>query len=75
MKHITEYDYEKGQAFKGFRVQIIKKGICFRKYVSCVKLGSDAARKKAIKLEAELAKELKKLSTIEELQSFHSKWK
>ena len=74
MKHISEYNYEKGHDFNGFRVQILKKGIEFRKYISSKKLGRDAALAEAIRIESELAANLKKYNTLEELIEFKKTW-
>lgn len=74
MKHITEYSYENGHDFNGFRVHILKKGIEFRKYVPCRLIGRDEALKRAIQIEAELAKELKNLKSIDEIIEFKKTW-
>lgn len=74
MKHITEYNYEYGHTFNGFRVSVLKKGIEFRKYVTSKKIGRDAALAKAIRLEAKLVKDLKKYNTMTELIEFKELW-
>lgn len=74
MKHITEYNYANGHTFNGFRVSILKKGIEFRKYITSKKIGRDAALAEAIRLEAELAENLKKLDSVSELVAFKETW-
>ena len=74
MKHISEYSYEKGNTFNGYRVSILKKGIQFCKYISGSKLGMESALKEAIRVEADLVEQLAECHTVDELLEFKKLW-
>jgi hypothetical protein len=74
MKHITKCTYEKGNSFNGYRVSIQRKGVVFCKYIPAKK-NWEAAEKKAIELEAYLAKNLQKCNSQDDAVQFYLKWR
>lgn len=74
LKHITEYNYDMGHSFNGFRVSMLKKGIEFRKYVSSKGIGRTKALARAIELEGKLSSNLKGCNTLDELLEFKKIW-
>lgn len=74
MKHITKCTYEQGHSFNGYRVAMQRKGVVFCKYIPAKK-NWEAAEKKAIKLEAYLAKNLKKCKSQDDAVKFYMEWR
>lgn len=75
MKHITKCTYEQGHSFNGYRVAMQRKGVVFCKYISAKDNNWQAAEKQAIKLEAYLAKNLKKCNSQDDAVQFYLEWR
>lgn len=61
-KHITKYSIENGHRWNGFRICVVKGGVCFRRYIAVGVQSWEEAEAKAKQLVSKLEQKLSKIA-------------